>query len=300
VSAAVAPLLPQRMIQGGAWCSGRWFSSFSDFMGAFGPTMSSVSIHRYAESVCHGDKATIEGLLADKSAGGEAAGVAGWVALARGVPLFIGEGNSVSCGGAEGVSNVWASALWALDVLFSMAAVGVQRWNFHGMPGGPYAVFSFPDAAAEDVQVRPIFYGLLAFAGAVGQRGVLRNVTTVASTNPFIKCWSVAAAGGATRVVLIHKDMNAAANATVTVVPAAAAAGDAVLVRGLPDAAKGVHSEWNDGISFEGLSYATTVNGRPAGTRASESVPPGSGGEFTLHLPPGSFAMLTLPAPASV
>ena len=125
---------------------------------------------------------------------------------------------------AAGVSDVWASSLWALDILFGMASVGVQRWNFHGMPGGPYAVFNFPNPSTEEVEVRPIFYGLLAFSAAAGGASVITNVTTVASTNPFIKCWCVVDSGNRARVVLIHKDMNATANATVTVVPAAPAA----------------------------------------------------------------------------
>jgi hypothetical protein len=263
-------------------------------MGAFAPTMSSVSIHRYPETACDGGKPTLAGLLDDRAAEQQAASVAGWVATARGVPLYIGEGNSVSCGGAAGVSDVWGAALWALDVLFAMASVGVQRWNFHGMPGGPYAVFNFPSEAAEDVEVRPIFYGLLAFATAAGHRSVLRNVTTVATTNPFIKCWSVVDRNNLTRVVLIHKDVKATANATVTVVPAVSAAGDAVVMRGLPDAAKGVASKWNDAISLGGLTWATTSNGEPAGAAASERLPP-VGGEYTLQLPPASFAILMLP-----
>lgn len=288
------------MLQGAAWASGRWENDFSDYMSAFEGAMSSVSIHRYPETVCGGATATVARLLDDSAAEGQAASVAAWVARAQGVPLFIGEGNSVSCGGAAGVSDVWASALWALDILFGMASVGVQRWNFHGMPGGPYAVFNFPNPSTEEVEVRPIFYGLLAFSAAAGGASVITNVTTVASTNPFIKCWCVVDSGNRARVVLIHKDMNATTNATVTVVPAApAASGDATLARGLPDAAKGVHSKWNDGISWGGQTWATTSNGAPAGAAATESVPL-AGGAYQLQLPPGSFAVLSLPSASVV
>ena len=288
------------MTQGGTWASTRWAANFDAYLAAFGGTMSSVSIHRYAETVCNHKTATLEGLLADRAAQGEAAGVAAWVGAARqrGVPLYIGEGNSVSCGGAGGVSDVWAAALWALDILFAMASVGVQRWNFHGMPGGPYAVFNFPSAAAEDVEVRPIFYGLLAFAGAAGRRAVLHNVTTLATTNPLIKCWSVVDGDNITRVVLIHKDMNATSNATVSVAPARAPASgdDAVAVRGLPDPSRGVRSKWSDAISWGGLSWASTSSGEPAGAPAAERIPLNAAGDaYILQLPPGSFAVITLP-----
>jgi hypothetical protein len=46
-----------------------------------------------------------------------------------------GEGNSVACGGAYNVSDTMASALWAVDELFNVAAVNITRWNFHGCPG---------------------------------------------------------------------------------------------------------------------------------------------------------------------
>ena len=46
------------------------------------------------------------------------------VAAERGIPLYVGEGNSASCGGSGGVSDVFASALWAVDVLFHAAGEG--------------------------------------------------------------------------------------------------------------------------------------------------------------------------------
>ena len=145
VSNAVVPLLPRPMIQGATWCSARWNSDFEDYMNNHAATMSSVSIHRYAETACHGAQPTLAGLLADKASVGLALDVAPYVATAdrHGVPAFIGEGNSISCGGFAGVSDVWGAALWVVDTLFNMAAVGIERWNFHGMPGGPCEFFFF-------------------------------------------------------------------------------------------------------------------------------------------------------------
>ena len=259
--------------------------------------MSSVSIHRYAETACRGAKPTMAGLLADKSSLGLAAGVAHYVATAaeHRVPVFIGEGNSISCGGYAGVSDAWGAALWVVDALFAMAAVGIQRWNFHGMPGGPYAVFDFPSEAAEDAQVRPIFYGLLGFARAVGGgRAVQRKVRALASTNPLIKCWAVSTPGGGARVVLIHKDAAASGDATVTITPAGQPSATGSLVRGLPGA-EGVDSKWDSAISLAGLSWATTLNGVPAGQEVSEPVQV-VGGKYQVRLPPASFAVLDLPA----
>ena len=297
-AAAVVAAVPGRRLQGATWCTNNWSANFADYMAAFGKFMSSVSLHRYAGTACNGGKATIAELMADKAAAGEAANVAPAVATAaaHGVPLYIGEGNSVSCGGTTGVSDVWAAAVWAVDVLFNMAAVGVSRWNFHGMPKGPYATAVWNDVSADSVEVRPLFYGMLVFTAAASGGAVLQTVTTVASSNPFIKCWAVRTAAGEWRAVVLHKDPAAAsgANATITIAPPARLAGDATLLRALPGPA-GLSSKATDPISWRGLSYATTSDGNPAGTPTSERVAANGAGQFVFELPPASMAVLTLP-----
>lgn len=136
-AAAVAPVLApagRPMLQGATWCSNHWtVANFSDYVATFGAAFGSISLHRYAASVCNGDKATIEELMADKASEGLAQNLAPWIAAVPStIPFYIGEGNSVSCGGAAGVSDRWAAALWSLDVLFQVASAGVKRWSFHG------------------------------------------------------------------------------------------------------------------------------------------------------------------------
>ena len=55
--------------------------------------------------------------------------------------------NSASCEGAKGVSDTFASALWALDTMFDMASVGVDGVNVHMLPGSNYELFT-PSADA--------------------------------------------------------------------------------------------------------------------------------------------------------
>lgn len=285
-------------MQGATWCSPKWSDAdFDEYVAARGATFSSVSLHRYATSVCHGDTTSIEELMADKATTGLAASLAHGVATAAkaGAPLYVGEGNSCSCGGKAGVSDVWAAAVWALDALFSVAAVGVDRWAFHGMPRGPYSTFSWADTTNDAVEVRPLFYGLLGFATAARAGSVLLAVDTVHSSNAFVKAWSVVDAAGTTRVILIHKDpAQGLSNCSITVAPVAPLKGAARLTRGLPGPA-GLRSSSSDAISFGGLSWATTTNGEPSGAPTDEAVPAGSGGDFTFALPPASFAILSLP-----
>ena len=298
---AVAPVLAaagRPVIQGATWCSEHWTTqNMSDYVASFGASFGSISLHRYAASVCHNDKATIEELMADKAAAGLAAALVPWVApaIAASIPIYIGEGNSVSCGGAKGVSDVWASALWSLDVLFSVASIGIKRWSFHGMPEGAYSTIIFPSGSDDVAQVQPLFYGLWAFATATANSAEIRAVTTVHNSNAFIKAWSVTDRLGETRVVVLHKDPAASANATITISPLGPLNGQATLVRGLPGA-RGIASTWSDAISFGGLSFASTSNGVPSGAPTSEKISANGGGDFSFALPPASFAILTLPS----
>jgi hypothetical protein len=70
-------------------------------------------------------------LLANGASEGFAAFLAPYAAAAAasGVPFVVGEAGSASCGGAKGVSDVFASALFSLDVMMETAAIGVDQWN---------------------------------------------------------------------------------------------------------------------------------------------------------------------------
>lgn len=295
-----------------------------------------LSFHNYAESVCNGDVATVDGLLADKSAAGHAADMAplAATAMAKHVPFYIGEGNSVSCGGKTGVSDVFASALWVVDILFNMAAIGAQvreggvrgaaglpprcrcctaaschprrhcrllttplsqRWNFHGGPLGAYATIAFPPGSQDVAQVRPMYYGLLAFTAATANASVIMRVNTQHNDNPFVKCWAVTDERGVSRVVVIHKDPSAtAADITVTIAPPSALRGAAALTRVMPGP-KGVLATWDEPITYGGVTWSSTSNGRPSGTPTTETVPAAAAGDYTFVLPRASIAILVLP-----
>lgn len=241
----------------------------------------------------------------------------GAAAAAAGVPLVVGEGNSVSCGGRDGVSNVFGTALWAVDALFNAAAAGARRWNFHGGPQGAYTPIAFPNArcvaAAATVQrtynrlpchpvrsstvpdVRPLYYAMLAFTQATAGGGFV-TASSVSASNDLVKAWTVlapASSGGARRVIVIHKDPGAAAAARVTVRPGAmGASAGAVLTRLVVAAGGNVSS--THGVSLGGLTWDGSTDGAPLGTPISEPVPFTSGA-WSFSVPPGSAAILAIP-----
>ena len=88
-------------------------------------------------------------------------------AHALGAKLRVGEMNSVSCSGAPGVSDTFASALWALDILFHLAQEGVDGVNFHTFVKAYYRPFYFSQVNGRwSANVAPMYYGMLAFARA--------------------------------------------------------------------------------------------------------------------------------------
>jgi hypothetical protein len=77
----------------------------------------------------------------------------------------VSECNSVYDGGKTGVSDVFASALWALDYMWTVAENQGQGINFHGGTGGSYS----PVVLTDNVwSARPEYYAMLAFKAGSG------------------------------------------------------------------------------------------------------------------------------------
>ena len=143
-------------------------------------------------------------------------------------PFRLTEANSYYSGGRDGVSNVFASALWGADFMLALAQRGVAGINFHGgtlesveaslghavdtattavdLSARRDAVASRYSAIAGDVELgfqpRPLYYGMLLaqqFAGAQVLPGQLdaggANLTAYAALRD-----------GAVQVALINKD----------------------------------------------------------------------------------------------
>ena len=76
----------------------------------------------------------------------------------------MAESNSYWAGGKAGVSDAYASSLWAIDMIFQCALGGAAGINFQGGGVGNYTVIE--DKAGAVVEARPVYYGLLMAAMA--------------------------------------------------------------------------------------------------------------------------------------
>ena len=283
--------LPAVPVAGPGYSGAGWMSQLGRFLTAERP-ISLVTFHRYPLSACgiaRKSRAypTIADLLANSASHGLASGVAPFVAIAHahGLPFRIDEMNSVSCGGARGVSDTFASALWALDALFEMAHAGVDGVNIQTSPGGSYELFT-PHLVngVWQATVRPEYYGLMMFAQAATPGSRLLPLSATGS--PLVKSWATRAQNGTTRVVLINKDV---AHAHIVHLTLAGVRGSAALQRLLAPSARAT-----SGVTFGGQSFgAVTFNGELAGQPKHALVRPRAG-VYTVRLPAASAALLTL------
>ena len=146
-------------------------TNHSSWLGAFAaleaghPDVTEISDHTYPTSACPGSTATIPELLGTGSVQYETANAQAALAAARqlGVPAAMTETNSTVCAGAPGVSDAFASALWALDYSLLIAQQGVVNADFMGGTNAagcdPYTPLC---PTTGDLTARPVYYGLLA------------------------------------------------------------------------------------------------------------------------------------------
>jgi glycosyl hydrolase family 79 len=192
-----------------------WLQNLRGFL-ATEPTLRVVTLHRYPLNRCFttlGDLGspnypTVANMLNPAASSGLAGGITRYVSIAhqRGDAFRIDEMNSVACGGKNGVSDTFASALWALDALFAVARSGADGVNIHTFPRARYSLFTFHRTGTEwSAFVRPEYYGLLMFVRAVPPGARLLSVTHGGS--PDVRAWATRAPDGRIRLVLINDDV---------------------------------------------------------------------------------------------
>lgn len=99
-----------------------------------------------------------------------------------GIEYVIGETNSISCQGAFNISDVMASAVWAVDYTMYLSSLKVSRVHFHmgtRYRYSPWQPIFYNDTEAH---VKPIYYGNL-FAASVFADGDKQTEVIVNETN---------------------------------------------------------------------------------------------------------------------
>lgn len=282
--------LPKVALAGPAVGALPWLQNLRRFLAAE-PRLRVVTLHRYPLNRCFTKPGspnypTVANMLRSSSSRGLVSGITPYVRIAhrRGDMFRIDEMNSVACGGKAGVSDTFASALWALDTLFAVARSGADGVNVHTFPGARYGLFTFHRTGTRwSAFVRPEYYGLLMFAQAAPPGSRLLSVTRTGS--PEVRGWATRASRGTIRLILINDDVR---HSHVVSVRLPGRDSKVTLER------LTAPSAWaRSGVALGGQSFGdqtqTGTLGRP---RVNQQLTAGQG-RYLVTLPAASAAMLS-------
>ncbi len=271
------------------------------------PQITELTNHYYplVSTTCGGSP-TISALLGTSARNSEtAAADAATSAAARlGVPAVLDEGNNVVCEGQQGVSDVFAAALWEIDEQLDMAREGVRGDYMHGtvlqcdtakplfMYYTPLCAPTAAAASAGQLAAQPEFYGLAA-VHQIGSGNFLQLSNPAWAT---VRAYAVHHADGTMTVVLDNVQDPAGNGATTLQLALGASFGSAEQVN----------------LTASGLSATTgiTLGGQTVqadGTLAAphQTAVSVGGSTVTVTVPAGSAEFLTFtpgsgPAPTTV
>ena len=244
-----------------------------------------ISVHEYPYSACAfpgtSSYPTIKRILSQRASAGLAASVLPSATLAHraGLPLRVTEFNSVTCGGLAGVSNTFATALWAPDAAFELLRIGAQSIDLHARVYTVNDPFTFNSGG---VEVHPLLYGLIMFVRTLSPHAQLVRSQLRVSGGANLKAWAVRSVHGGLSVLVIDKGPR---SASVTMnLPAA---GVATVHRLLAPSARA-----RTGVTLDGqwLDRDGDWEGRRVTQRLSAH-----GRRYRLWMPRYSAALVTVP-----
>jgi hypothetical protein len=205
------------------------------------------------------------------------------------IPFRMDEANTVSCGGSHGISDTFASALWAVDYTARTMAAGAAGINFQGNPANchGYAPVCAPTPtrlAGGALRAQPEWYALLLSRTLIGDRP-LRSVVTSAS-RPNVDVTTLLAPDGALHVVIVDDDPPGSSAATVSVHVGRGFEAAGILQLTAPSPA-----------ATAGVELGGRAVGRDGSWHRPTTLPrsPDRGGVIRLDLSPASAMLVTVP-----
>lgn len=259
----------------------RWISTL---LAGPHPRLGIVSAHVYPYSACLDRRSpgypTISRLLSEPATAGLGGLIRTAARLAHraGLPFRLTELNSVSCGGLRGVSNAFATGLWAPDALFELLQAGVDGVNVHVREVAINGAFAL---TGHGLIARPLLYGLILVARTLGPDAQLVRVRVRAPRSLDLKVWAVRLAGGVLHVLLIDKSRRSA-NLQLQL----QATGTATVQRLLAPSASS-----RFGVTLDGQRLGS--DGRWRDRRSGQTITPGEHG-YELTIPRLSAALVSV------
>lgn len=253
-----------------------WLTGFAS---EHGHDVAFLTQHYYTEGPPTDPSMTIERLLSpDPKLEAEFEAMAA-VRRSTGLPFRMAETNSCYGGGKQGVSDTFASALWAVDLMYRLAQAGAMGINFHGGGYGWYTPVA--GTRADGFVARSEYYGMLVFAAAGAGR--LLATEMVGATNGSLAAYALETGDGALKLIILNRSISADVTLAVNV-PGAKTASVMRLVAPRPDDATDVtfggSVVGNDGAWIPQVKESLTA----------------TNGLLTLRMPKASGALVTVSA----
>ena len=212
---AIAPYLGNTIkIEGPAFSGEGWFNHLPRYLHTEHARLGIVSLHQYPmgswiknpRSLKFASIAHLLGLRASCNLFSNEMRRIVRLAAPYHLPVRFGEMNSVSGGGTQGVSNTFASALWAANTLLGIAGAGGAGVNLHMSQGvdrfpgwyGPLRI-----GPGGHLHIMPVYDGMLA-AADVMQRGG-RPVKVNLNTRLNVSAFAFARSDHTLRVAVINR-----------------------------------------------------------------------------------------------
>ncbi len=198
---------------------------------------------------------------------------------ATGLPFRLAETNSCYSAGKQGVSDTFASALWAPDLMYQLATAGGEGINFHGGGDGWYTPIA--GNLQKGFSARPIYYGMLLFAQAGAGQLVDTHVDHLDAA-PLLTGYALRTDSGALKAAVFNKNQDRAVRLTIE-------AGQRVTrATALMLTAPGIDA--TSGVTLGGGAV-----GQSGAWSASETATlPAARGAVLIDLPAASGALITL------
>ncbi|MGA9860236.1 MAG: glycosyl hydrolase family 79 C-terminal domain-containing protein [Solirubrobacteraceae bacterium] len=249
------------------------------------PGLTGVTAHRYPYSACSRPGTatfpTIARVLSENATAGLARTALSVekVSDRAKLPLWLTEINSVTCGGTRGVSNTYATALWAPDALLELVKAGVESASIHVRHNAINMAFSL---TRRGLVAHPLLYGMILFARTLGPGAQLLPLQVNAPSAAHLKAWAVQINGGIVHVLLLDKGGRPAQIRLS--LPSAVGVGTVQRLLA-PSVASTSH------VTLGGQRLG--ADGAWHGTPSHETIAPGPDG-YRVTLPRYSAALLTL------
>ena len=190
----------------------------------------------------------------------------------------MAETNSCNNSGQQGVSDVFASALWGVDYMFTLAGHNSGGVNFHCGSGGNYLPTPI-QAEGNQIIAHPLYYALLLFRAAAQGRMVPLDV---AANGVNLTAYGVVDNDDTLRVTVINKDL--AQNAAVTLTAGSGYTRASVMRLAAPAV------DSTTGVTLGGATVAVDGSWSPAQLENGTV----NGGAFHTTVSAGSAALVTL------